>query len=49
MFYKKIETKMQTLRKIDIYQIWTDPDWKKKTDHNNLKLKFYKYTAAYSE
>lgn len=44
IFYMEIETKMRNFRKIAIYQIWTHPDWNKKTDHdpNNLKLIFYK-------
>lgn len=50
-FYKKIVTKKQNFRKIAIYQILSDPDWKKKPDpdRNILKLKFYKNTVVYFE
>lgn len=35
IFHKEIETKMRGFGKIVIYQIWTDPDLKKKTQYFN--------------
>lgn len=50
IFYKEIEGRMRYYRKVAIYHIWTDPDWKNLIQIRGiLKYQFYKNTEVYSE
>ena len=48
IFYKEIEMKMRIFGKIAIYQIWTDPDWKKTDpDQNYFKIEILQINCSF--
>lgn len=50
IFYKEIEGGMRYYRKVAIYHIWTDADWKNLIQIRGiLKYEFNKNTEVYSE
>ena len=48
IFYKEIEMKMRNFWKIAIYQILTDPDWKKTDpDQNYFKIEILQINCSF--